>query len=125
VADVHDALGADRPHRPALSSDRIVVELQRLAGGQLNRAIVGQLLAILPVFPVGSEVLVRTGPCAGHRGIVVGVDPEELARPVVRILLDRDGRRVAAPFELDLRKERGVLAAVTLPDSGTLYRATA
>ena len=125
VADVHDALGADRPHRPALTSDRIVVELQRLAGGQLNRAIVGQLLAILPVFPVGSEVLVRTGPWAGHRGIVVAVDPEELARPVVRILLDRDGRRVPTPLELDLRKEKGVLAAVTLPDSATFFRATA
>jgi HD-GYP domain-containing protein (c-di-GMP phosphodiesterase class II) len=125
VADVHDALGADRPHRPALGSDRVVVELQRLAGGQLNRAIVGQLLAILPVFPVGSEVLVRTGSWAGHRGIVVAVDPEELARPVVRILLDRDGRRVQSPFELDLRKEKGVLAAVTLPDPATFYRATA
>ena len=53
------------------------------------------------------------------------VDPEELARPVVRILLNRDGQRVAAPFELDLRKEKGVLAAVTLPDSTAFYRATA
>ena len=28
----------------------------------------------------------------GHHGIVVAVDAEELARPVVRVLADRDGR---------------------------------
>jgi HD-GYP domain-containing protein (c-di-GMP phosphodiesterase class II) len=111
VADVYDALGADRPHRRALAPDRIVVEMQRLSGGHLNRGLVGQLLAILPVFPVGTEVLLRSGPHRGHHGIVVAVDPEELARPVVRVIADRDGRRIE-PFEIDLRNERAVLAAI-------------
>ncbi len=123
VADVYDALGADRPHRPALPPDRVIVELQRLSGGHLNRALVGQLLAILPVFPVGTEVLLRTGPHRGCRGVVVAVDPDELARPIVRVLADRDGRRIQ-PFEVDLRRERTVLAAIVHGDA-TLARASA
>ena len=115
VADVHDALGADRPHRPALSPDRVVIELQRMAGGHLNRQIVSQLLAILPVFPVGCEVLVRTGRFQGHRGVVPAVDAADLAHPVVRLLVDRAGRRLT-PFEIDLRVERAVLTAVALGD---------
>jgi hypothetical protein len=56
-------------------------------------------------------VLLRTGPHRGCRGVVVAVDPDELARPIVRVLADRDGRRVQ-PFEVDLRRERTVLAAI-------------
>jgi HD-GYP domain-containing protein (c-di-GMP phosphodiesterase class II) len=107
VADVHDALGADRPHRPALPPDRSVVELQRLAGGHLNRAIVSQLLQILPIFPVGSDVVLRTGPHTGFRGIVAAVDSDDLAHPIVRVLTDRLGQRVK-PFS--------VLASVSMSD---------
>jgi len=123
VADVYDALGADRPHRRALPPDRIVVEMQRLSGGHLNRGLVGQLLAVLPVFPVGTEVLLRSGPHRGHHGIVVAVDPTELARPVVRVIGDREGRRIT-PFEIDLRSERTVLAAIVHGEAA-LARASA
>jgi hypothetical protein len=70
---------------------------------------------ILPVFPVGTEVLLRTGRYQGYRGMVVAVDPADLAHPIVRVLSDRDGRRVP-PFEVDLRAERSVLASVSLGD---------
>jgi hypothetical protein len=56
-------------------------------------------------------VLLRNGPYRGHHGIVVAVDPGELARPIVRVIADRDGRRIT-PFEIDLRTERTVLAAI-------------
>ncbi|TAK20391.1 MAG: hypothetical protein EPO26_17610 [Chloroflexota bacterium] len=118
VADVHDALGAERSHRAALSPERVVIELQRLAGNHLNRSIVGQLLAILPVFPVGCEVTIRSGARRGFHGIVVAVDPNELAHPIVRVLSDRDGNRIE-PLEIDLREERAVLASVTLADFAT------
>jgi HD-GYP domain-containing protein (c-di-GMP phosphodiesterase class II) len=123
VADVYDALGADRPQRRALPPDRIVVEMQRLSGGQLNRGLVAQLLAILPVFPVGTEVLLRNGPYRGHHGIVVAVDPADLAHPIVRVLADRDRRRIP-PIEIDLRSERTVLAAIVHGEAA-LARASA
>ncbi len=115
VGDVYDALGANRPHREALPPERVVIELQRLAGSHLNRAVVASFLAILPVFPVGSEVLVRSGEYRGCHGIVVAVDPENLARPIVRVLTDRNGNRMA-PIEIDLREDRAVLASVALSE---------
>ena len=113
VADVFDALGSDRPHRPALLPDRVVGELELLAGSQLNRENVGKFLSILPVYPVGTEVLLRSGAYQGYRGVVVAVDPTALARPVVRVHADRYGKRIS-PFEVDLRRDTGVLAAIAL-----------
>ena len=61
VADVYDALGAERPWRPALPPDQVVQTLRSLAGSHLNREIVAHLLEVLPVYPLGSEIVVRTG----------------------------------------------------------------
>ena len=91
----------------------VAVELLRLAGGHLNRAIVEQLLWILPLFPIGSEILLRTGPYQGYRGVVVAVSAEDLARPVVRGLYNRGGMRIP-PFEIDLRKDPSTLAGISL-----------
>src|SRR5688500_1885443 len=43
IADVYDALGSDRPYRPAYPPDQVVKMLRREAGSHLNREIVNQL----------------------------------------------------------------------------------
>jgi response regulator RpfG family c-di-GMP phosphodiesterase len=111
VADVYDALGADRPWRPALPPDQLVYTLRSMAGSQLNTEVVGHLLEILPVYPLGSEVVVRTGPFSGYRGVVARVDRRQLDRPVVRLLFDKTSRRMD-PVELDLTRDDAVIASV-------------
>lgn len=113
VADVFDALGADRPHRPAFAPDVVVRTLRRLAGGQLNREVVGHLLAVLPIYPLGADVVVVGGAHRGYRGIVSRVHREQLERPTVRVLWDRDGARIP-PFEIDLRTVDEVIACAPL-----------
>lgn len=101
VADVYDALSTDRPYRPAHAPDRVIGELRGMAGTQLNREALGALLAILPVYPVGTEVLVRDGPSAGCRAIVVSVSLDRLDQPVIRLLFNPRGQRME-PREVDL-----------------------
>ncbi|MBI2942515.1 MAG: HD domain-containing protein [Chloroflexi bacterium] len=103
VADVYDALGSDRPHRRAFAPDAVARALRDLAGDHLNREIVQELLAILPVYPVGSDVVVKTGDLAGYRGVVARVDRVKLDRPIVRVLWNAKNERID-PIELDLRK---------------------
>lgn len=109
VADVYDALSSDRPYRQALPPDAVVAALREAAGAHLNREVVRTFLDLLPVYPLGTEVLVRSGPRAGHRGVVVQVAPDQLDRPVVRLLFNARGERLPKPIELDLREEREVI----------------
>lgn len=111
VADVFDALSSDRPHRRALPRDRVVLELDRMAGPHLNREIVQRFLAWLPAFAAGMPVVVTDGRYRGYRGTVVSVGraPD---RPVVRIDRTPDGRPVAG-FELDLARGGSTRVAAT------------
>jgi HD-GYP domain-containing protein (c-di-GMP phosphodiesterase class II) len=111
VADVYDALGVERPYRPAMAPDVVVRTLRRAAGGQLNREIVGHLLEVLPVYPLGADVVVLKGAHKGYRGIVSRVHRERLDRPTVRLLWDRHGTRVPA-FEVDLRTDEQVITCL-------------
>jgi response regulator RpfG family c-di-GMP phosphodiesterase len=111
VADAYDALGAERPWRPAMPPDQVVHVLRGLAGSQLNREIVAHLLEVLPIYPLGSEVEVKTGPLVGYRGVVARVDRRHLDRPLVRLLWDR-GRQRIDPVDLDLRRDEAVIASV-------------
>jgi len=124
VADVYDALGADRPYRPALPPDQIIRMLRGLAGTHLNREIVAYLLSILPVYPLGTEVVVQTGTYVGFRGIVCGVDRAEMDKPVVRLLFDRQRHRIQ-PIEIDLRREHVIIASVALGADQLTAAATA
>jgi hypothetical protein len=88
--------------------------LQRLAGRALNRQVVAQLVAILPIYPLGSSVVVTSGRYAGCRGIVNRVRRDAPDQPSVRVLYDSDRRRIK-PFELDVGKSGDTLAAAALP----------
>jgi HD-GYP domain-containing protein (c-di-GMP phosphodiesterase class II) len=111
VADVYDALGSDRPYRAALPPDQVVRTLRRLAGGHLNREIVGQLISVLPIYPLGTEVLVVAGERRHFRGIVSRVHKDALDRPSVRLLWNSDRVRIP-PVEIDLRASEDVIACV-------------
>jgi response regulator RpfG family c-di-GMP phosphodiesterase len=110
VADVYDALGADRPFRAALPPDQVVRMMRALAGTHLNREIVNHLLQMLPVYPLGSEIVVQNGPYARYRGVVCRVDRNSLEHPVVRLLFDPRGERID-PVEVDLRRESSIVIA--------------
>ena len=103
VADVYDALGSDRPYHAAYPPDQQVAVLGKLAGAHLNREVVQHLLSLLPIYPVGAEVMVLDGEYARYRGIVVRAHREAPDRPTVRLLFDQERQRVA-PIEIDLRR---------------------
>lgn len=111
VADVYDALCSDRPYRPGLPPDQVVRTMRRLAGGQLNRDVVAQLLTVLPIYPLGTEVVVVAGTHRLFRGIVSRVHREALDRPTVRLLWNAERARIR-PLELDLRTAEDVIACV-------------
>ncbi len=105
VADVYDILSVEKPGRPALTPQQVADTMRRMQGSFLNREIVRHFLSILPLLPAGMDVAVRTGRYTNYRGVVARANNEQPDRPLVRLLYNPQGERIA-PIDLDLAHER-------------------
>ncbi|HWE09623.1 MAG TPA: HD-GYP domain-containing protein [Solirubrobacteraceae bacterium] len=80
VADVYDAITADRPYRSAAPPHIGVRLVREGAGTQFDERIVEHFLRVAMPYPVGYTIAMPDG----SPGVVVGVDPEEPEYPVIR-----------------------------------------
>ena len=102
VADVYDAMTADRPWRKAYHPYRAIEHIirhvpERVFDGDVVRA----LLQCLSLFPLGSLVRLNTGEIAK----VVHSNGDVFDRPVVSVLFDADGQTCAPPETVNLLEE--------------------
>jgi len=123
VADVDDALSADRPYRAALTPDVTISTLREMVGPHLHPEIVEALGRLVPSHPVGHWIEITGGTHAGWRGVVTHLPNRELHRPTVRLLLDDGGVQVTAPIELDLHELPAVGVRCLAPDHEPTERA--
>lgn len=101
VADVFDALLADRPFRKAFFPHQ-AVEIITQNSGQFDEEIVKVFLNNVVIYPLGSVVRLNTGDI----GVVVDMNKSCQSRPIVRLICTKEGDRVASIFEIDLSKSR-------------------
>ena len=94
VANVYDNLLSGSASTPPIPPDHAVQTLQYVAGKQLNQAIVRTFLRMTPVYPLGIEVLVRSGRYRNYTGIVTRIHPDHFDRPVVTLIRDNHGRPI-------------------------------
>jgi HD-GYP domain-containing protein (c-di-GMP phosphodiesterase class II) len=80
VADVYDAITADRPYQSATAPHVGVKMVREGAGTQFDEEIVEHFLRIAMPYPVGYTITLPDG----IPGAVAGVDPEEPEYPVIR-----------------------------------------
>ena len=80
MADVYDAITADRPYQPANAPHVAVKAIRDGAGTQFDPQIVEHFLRIAMPYPVGYTITLPDG----SSGAVVGVEPEEPEYPVIR-----------------------------------------
>jgi HD-GYP domain-containing protein (c-di-GMP phosphodiesterase class II) len=80
VADVYDAITADRPYRAAAPPHVGVRLVREGAGTQFDERVVEHFLRIAMPYPVGYTITMPDG----TPGAIVGVDPQEPEYPVVR-----------------------------------------
>jgi HD-GYP domain-containing protein (c-di-GMP phosphodiesterase class II) len=95
VADVYDAITADRPYQSATAPHVGVKVVREGAGTQFDEQIVEHFLKIAMPYPVGYTMTLPDGtPCA-----VAGVDPDEPEYPVIRYR-DSAGRLTEAAMHV-------------------------
>lgn len=80
VADVYDAVTADRPYKPATAPHIGVSVIRQGAGTQFDPAIVEHFCRTVMPYPVGYTIVLPNGASA----VVTSVDPQQSDRPVAR-----------------------------------------
>lgn len=103
VADVYDALTSDRVYRAAWTPQKALATIFQGCDRDYSRRVVELFTRHLGIFPVGSFVKLKSG----EMGVVVRVSRGSLLAPIVLVLFDQSGRRVAEPFERNLAEYAG------------------
>ncbi len=112
VADVYDALLADRPYRPAYSVNQAVTIITRMSNTYFQPRAVAALVSNIAVFPIGSVVMLSTG----QTGIVVDVNSNYPTRPIVKVVFDQYGNKMPKSHEVDLTRLNTVFIAKVLSE---------
>jgi putative nucleotidyltransferase with HDIG domain len=103
IADVYDAMRAQRVYQVASPTDRILAVLQRNDGKQFDQNLVRRFVQLVGIYPAGNLVRLQTGEVA----VVLEVHAPDPHRPRVRIVIDRDGHRLEQPRDLNLFESSG------------------
>lgn len=100
VCCVFEALTHPRKHRGKRFPDEAARMITLLAGRQFNPELVTELIRYVGFFPVSWWVELSTG----EAGRVVKVNPRAPTRPVVEVMFNSTGKRLAQPKLVDLAR---------------------
>jgi len=98
IADVYDAMRSQRHYQKAFPTDRILAVLKRNDGTQFDQHLVRRFVQLIGIYPPGNLVRLNTGEIA----VVMHVYAPDPYRPHVRVLIDRDNKRIDLPYEITL-----------------------
>lgn len=100
ICDVYCALISKRPFRDAFPPHRAIEYILGSAEELFDYELIEKFSRIVPFYPTGTMVELNTG----EKGCVVNPNKGLIARPVVRIFYDREGKEVNNLLEYDLSK---------------------
>lgn len=101
VADVYEALTADRPYRKGLPPYHALEMIIASSGKDFNPKVVQAFRESLILYPENAMVALNTG----EVGVVVAVPIQMPTRPLVRILFDSNGRFLNREIYIDLLQD--------------------
>jgi HD-GYP domain-containing protein (c-di-GMP phosphodiesterase class II) len=101
VADVYDAMVADRVYRPGFAPERALRVLSEICHDFFDPKVYAAFVVNIAKYPVGSVVELNDG----HTAVVVEVTKGMADRPRVRVVRDPTGHLLAHPYEVDLARE--------------------
>jgi len=98
IADVYDAMRSQRVYQKASPTERILEVLRRNDGKQFDQHLVRRFVQLLGIYPAGNLVRLDTGEAA----VVLKVHASDPYRPQVRVVVDRQGKRLDLTYDVNL-----------------------
>ena len=96
VADVYDAIISKRVYKAAMISTEAYEYIMGNAGAHFDPAVVEAFIRKVPPFPVGTEVILSDG----RKALVVENRPSFITRPLIKLLIDKEGSCTDAYIDL-------------------------
>ena len=103
IADMYDALTADRVYKPGMSSQRAFSILMSDAPTRLDQSLVQQFIKCLGVYPVGSLVLL-----SNDRLAMVLEQKDSPLTPLVKFFYSVRNNHYLTPKDIDLSSDKTV-----------------
>ena len=101
IADIFDALTAERPYANAVSPSTALSMLYKWRGTLFDAALVEQFIRFIGIFPLGSVVEFNSG----EIGIVIAQNTQKRLQPRVMVIRDASGAQLKPQKLLDLARE--------------------
>ncbi|NOS82023.1 MAG: DUF3391 domain-containing protein [Nitrospira sp.] len=99
LVDVYDGMVSRRGGRPGMLPHDAIRELFRLGDtGQYPKDLVQSMISSLGLYPISSLVLLNTG----EQAVVVGMNPTQRLKPVVKVITGPQGGSYLTPIRIDL-----------------------
>lgn len=111
IADLFDACIHRRPYREALTGYQALFELTTDQARTFSDRIVKALIKSLSLFPYNEFVVLSSG----EIGKVVEINLENLSRPVIEVLYDKEGKAVETAKPIDLAQNPSLYISKALP----------
>ncbi len=113
IADGYDAATSRRVYKTeALAPSAVLEEMRDNPRRGLDPVLVKAFINLLGIYPVGTLVVLDTFELAVVSA--ANPNPESLSRPIVKIISDAQGNRIAPPLQVDL----------AVPEAGGQYART-
>ncbi|MGE5630464.1 MAG: HD-GYP domain-containing protein [Caulobacteraceae bacterium] len=112
IADVYDALTSDRVYKKRINVNEAVEYLIGMGDHQFDYSIVRKFIEHITIYPPGTCVLLNDG----EKAIVVDVNKKYPNRPIIRILIDKEGIAPKDPIEIDLTKNNSLIITEIIED---------
>ncbi|WP_323750556.1 HD-GYP domain-containing protein [Marinobacter sp.] len=100
IADVYDAITADRVYHKGMAPTQGLKKLLEWSGPHLDATLVQEFIHCVGLYPVGSLVLLESG----RLGVVTEINEEDLRLPVVKVMYHATLRTPITVTRVDLAK---------------------
>lgn len=101
ISDVYDALTTDTIYRKKVKARDVYKYITNSSGKLFDPEYIESFSECVAIYPGGSTIKLNTG----HIAIVVKVRRKSVERPVVRIVTDRNGKKIEKTYDVDLLQE--------------------
>lgn len=98
IADVYDALTTNRIYRKKMLPHEVVDYMCSLSNKHFDKTVLDAFISHIANYPVGTAVMLNSG----EKGLVAKYNKNFPNRPVIRIVIDENGKMLVKPKEIDL-----------------------